>query len=103
MTNNNQTEISDLLENLFLNKVSVKKDWVLIQNQFNKIYPTFFIDFLKKGIQLSTTEERYLLLEKIGMNTQHIASALEVLPESVYTLRYRLRKKINKSPINSFN
>ena len=103
MVNNKQTEILDLLENIFLNKVSVKKDWVLIQNQFNKIHPTFFIDFLKKGIQLSSAEERYLLLDKIGMNTQHIATALEVLPESVYTLRYRLRKKINKFPINTFH
>jgi DNA-binding CsgD family transcriptional regulator len=95
MITDKQIQQSDLLEDIYLNKVSVKKDWNLIKNRFNVLYPSFYIDFLKKGIRLSATEERYLLLEKIGMTATYIASALGILPESVHKLKYRLNKKIN--------
>lgn len=94
---NQELKYSELIEAILATNILIKENWLVIKKQFNAIYPDFFIAYLKKGIQLSTTEERYLLLDKIGMNTQNIADLLQVQPESVYTMRYRLRKKLNNN------
>jgi len=85
----------DLLEDLLLKRVHIKNDWDSIQQHFNKSYPLFFIEFIKNGIQLTTAEEQFLVLEKLGLNTKKIANLLKVLPESVHKSRYRLKKKLS--------
>lgn len=84
----------DLLEDLLLKKVTIYDNWETIRQRFNENYPLFFIEFIKKGIQLTTPEEQLLILEKIGLNIKNIAMLLKVLPESVHKRRYRLNKKI---------
>ena len=96
-----QEQQSQLIENILLNKDVLKLEWQSIRKQFIEIYPNFYIEFIKNGIQLSISEERFLLLEKIGLSTKNIATVLGVYPESIHKNRYRLRKKINNTSINS--
>jgi len=86
---------SNLLEELLLKKVHIKKDWDLIKEQFCKTYPLFFFEYIKSKIELTTNEEQLLVLEKLGFNSKDIANLLNVLPESVHKSRYRLKKKLN--------
>ena len=41
------------------------------------------------------------MLEKLHINTHTIARVLDILPDSVYTNRYRLNKKFKKSDMYS--
>nr|WP_321227189.1 hypothetical protein [uncultured Psychroserpens sp.] len=71
-------------------------NWLIFKEGFHQLYPNFFTSIIIKGIDLSTKEERLLMLEKLHINTQTIANVLDILPESVYTSRYRLNKKFKK-------
>ena len=73
-----------------------KVDWVQFKEGFNNLYSNFFTSILMQNITLSAKEERLLMLEKLHINTLTIAKVLDILPESVYTSRYRLNKKFKK-------
>ncbi|MEM5563729.1 hypothetical protein WNY78_01365 [Psychroserpens sp. AS72] len=76
-------------------------DWETIREDFNTVYPNFFTAILIKDIDLSTKEEHFAMLEKLHINTHTIARVLDILPDSVYTNRYRLNKKFKKSDMYS--
>ena len=42
---------------------------------------------------LSAVERKYILLLMSGKTTEEIADAMHVAPASVYTMKYRIRKK----------
>jgi hypothetical protein len=89
--------IKQNLINTILSNNSLQIDWDAIKNDFNSIYPNFFSSILLKEIPLSNKEEHLLMLEKLHFNTNAIAKVLGILPESVYTSRYRLKKKFNRA------
>lgn len=99
--NTNHQNLNDLFGDIVLHKISIKENWLEIKYRFDCIYPSFFMEFYNSGIQLTTSEERFLLLEKIGINPKNIAQILEVLPESIYTLKYRLQKKIKSQNLKT--
>jgi len=76
---------------------ATKQEWIELKRKFVRVYPNFFTAIIMQRMKLSKTEERLLMLEKMRMKTGDIAVILGVLPESIYTTRYRLRKKINAS------
>lgn len=56
--------------------------------------PTRTESLLSSAIKpLSTTEKKYFILFMEGKSTDEIASAMGVEPSSVYTMKYRIRKK----------
>nr|WP_321248243.1 hypothetical protein [uncultured Psychroserpens sp.] len=87
--------IKEDLINTILSSNSLQMDWNLIKDDFNSIYPNFFSSILIKDIKLSNKEEQLLILETLHFNTNTIAKVLGILPESVYTSRYRLNKRLN--------
>ena len=44
----------------------------------------------------SPTEKKYLALFLEGKSTEEISAAMQVEPSSVYTMKYRIRKKLPK-------
>ena len=42
---------------------------------------------------LSAVERKYILLFMSGKSTEEIADAMHVAPASVYTMKYRIKKK----------
>lgn len=51
---------------------------------------------------LTAVERCYILLFLSGASTEQISSAMHVLPASVYTMRYRLRKRFPKGYLLPF-
>lgn len=97
----NTDSIHTIKEDLFKSILSARSnsqlDWRAFKENFSSIYPDFFTAIFIKGIQLSKKEEQLIMLEKLNINTNTIAKVLNILPESVYTSRYRLNKKLNKT------
>lgn len=99
MTNTARQTIKANLINTILSKNALQMDWKVIKDDFNSMYPNFFTSILIKGIQLSKKEEQLLLLETLHFNTNTMAKVLGVLPNTIYTSRYRLNKKLNNNTL----
>ncbi|CAL2079228.1 Tetratricopeptide repeat protein [Tenacibaculum sp. 190524A02b] len=76
-------------------KILTKEDWYNFKEKFNQVYPMFFKSIKEKGIHLTSSEERLVTLEKLGLDNNQIAKVLGISVDSVFVNRYRLRKKIN--------
>ncbi|NAS12251.1 helix-turn-helix transcriptional regulator [Poritiphilus flavus] len=76
-------------------KILTPQDWVTFRQKFNSIYPDFFPLMHSKGYGLTDSEERLLSLEKLNLTSSNIAHILGISLQSVYTARYRLRKRLN--------
>ena len=46
-----------------------------------------------KGNRLTNMDKRYILCFAAGMSVEEVADLFHIEPASVYTVRYRLRKK----------
>ncbi len=70
------------------------KDWEVFKSYFSEVHDNF--DNKLKNINDSITEKDLRLASFIKMNlsTKEIAALLNVLPESVLTSKYRLKKKL---------
>lgn len=88
-----------LIKTILGANTNLQINWEAFKERFNSVYPNFFASILTNDIALSKKEEHLIMLEKLKINTATIAIVLDVLPESVYTSRYRMNKKINKSTI----
>lgn len=61
--------------------------------------PSIFQDAVKP---LSNMEKKYLLLFMEGKTTEEVSAAMHVEPSSVYTMKYRIRKKFPEGYILPF-
>ncbi len=68
--------------------------WEDFKLHFEKVHPDFFRKLKEKYSTISENELRLCAYMRIGMTSKQIAQILSVLPQSVHTSRYRLRKKI---------
>ena len=50
---------------------------------------------LSHGQKITTMDKRYILCFAAGMSVEEIADFMSLEPASVYTVRYRLRKKFS--------
>jgi hypothetical protein len=50
---------------------------------------------LSRGNKITTMDKRYILCFAAGMTVDEIADFMSLEPASVYTVRYRLRKKFS--------
>ncbi|WP_340201447.1 tetratricopeptide repeat protein [Ascidiimonas sp. W6] len=71
------------------------KDWEVFKSYFTEVHDNF--DNKLKAINASISEKDLRLASFIRMNlsTKEIAAILNVLPQSVLTSKYRLKKKLN--------
>jgi tetratricopeptide (TPR) repeat protein len=85
----------DKLQDLIASKILTKQDWLDFKQKFNAVHPTFFLDISKDDYKFTTSEERLIALEKLGLKSNEIANMLGISFDSVVMNRYRLRKKLN--------
>ena len=88
-------EAIEKLEDLAASKILTEDDWIKFKQKFNDAYPLFFKTIEKNGFKLSKGEKRLVALEKLNLDTNQISNILGISTDSIRTVRYRLRKKIN--------
>jgi tetratricopeptide (TPR) repeat protein/DNA-binding CsgD family transcriptional regulator len=88
-------DTADLHESWYNLRILTENDWQFFKSFFEKSYPNFLYNVRQKHPELSSAEERLLLLLKLNFNRQEVASTLGISPESVKKARQRLRKRLN--------
>lgn len=83
---------------IFNFRILTKEDWENFKIKFDKTFPSFIIRIREKYSELTSAEERHLLLIKANLNSQEIAKILGIGIDSVKKSRQRLRKRLNIGP-----
>lgn len=86
-----------LIEPLHNLKILTAEDWRKFRQLFDSRFPHFCTNLLIRFPKLTAAETRLLLLVKIGFDAFEISNILGITSSSVYTARYRLRKKLGLS------
>lgn len=81
------------LQELLRSTILTEQDWVQFQALFEKVYPDFIQEQKKRYPEITQAELRYLVLEKLELNTQAMAKMLGVSYGTIRQTRFRLRKK----------
>jgi DNA-binding CsgD family transcriptional regulator len=68
---------------------------------FDKVHNSFFDSIKQHCPDLSPTEIRLLALVKMDLNSVDTAKLLNVTPESLRVMRYRLKKKLQLDSMDS--
>ena len=72
-------------------------EWQYFRLQFENVHPHFFVKLKESFPALSENDLRLCAYIRIGMSTKQLAMMLSVLPDTVITTRYRIRKKLGLS------
>ena len=81
------------IDKILQSNILTNEDWDNFKKAFEDIYPVFFSKLRYKYPDITAAELRLSALMKLNLSIKEIASMLGVLPESVKTSRYRLKKK----------
>lgn len=87
-------ELEETLNELRHTKIITDEDWIDFQNGFDKIYVDFSKNLLSKYPSITPSEQRYLMLSKIGLNHKEMARALGISNDSVRVTWNRVRNKL---------
>ncbi|MBN8679501.1 MAG: tetratricopeptide repeat protein [Chitinophagales bacterium] len=85
---------NDPSEGIYNLRILTDQDWGMFKTFFERSHPGFIQKMRDRFPQLTAAEERLLLLIKLKLSRQEIASTLGISPESVKKGRQRLRKKL---------
>ncbi len=89
-TLNDLDEIRKAMDN-----IRAKTDhWEIFRQQFSSVYPGFFDNLKTAYPNLTKTEVRFCAYLRIHLNSQQIASAMDISREAIRKNRYRIRKKM---------
>lgn len=75
-------------------QVNSSANWKEFETRFTRINQSFYKNLLKNFPDLGTTDQKICSLIKLKLSSKQMASLLGISVESVYTSRYRLRKKL---------
>lgn len=85
------------MEQLLHSTILTEDDWVQFRHLFEKIYPNFIEEQKALFRNLTPTEIRILVLDKLDLNLQEMANMLGVSKNAIHQTRYRLKRKIEGS------
>ncbi|MCD7942997.1 MAG: LuxR C-terminal-related transcriptional regulator [Bacteroides intestinalis] len=74
--------------------MDTEDEWMFFKHHFEEVHPDFFKKLCSIHPNLSENELRLCAYVRTGMETKQIAQMLSVLPETINTGRYRIRKKM---------
>jgi DNA-binding response OmpR family regulator/DNA-binding CsgD family transcriptional regulator len=80
---------------------SRKDNWRIFQLKFNQVYPDFIGRITRQYPKLTQLELTIISTILFNLNSNQIASMLNISPESVRKSRYRLKKKLRLDPSES--
>lgn len=84
-----------LLKQLLKENLNQDKQWAVFKQLFEKVHQNFFKNIKSLYPTLTENEIRVCAYLKINLRNKEIAKILNVLPESIKTTRYHIRKKLN--------
>lgn len=87
-------EQSEHLESLKTMKILTDQDWDKFRSTFVVLYPNYQESLANYQIELTSGEERLLMMMRLKLSKNEISEMLGVGKESVRKSHYRLRKKI---------
>jgi len=82
---------------LINNNLTKEDEWVLYQNNFDRIHEKFFVKLKEQYPDLTPGDLRMCALLRLNMPTKDMASMLNLSVRGIEAARYRLRKKLNLS------
>lgn len=87
----------DHIEKLLQSTILTEEDWKKFRALFEKVYPNFIADLKVEQPDLTSSELRLVVLERLNLSTTEIANMLGVSRNTINQTRSRLRKKVSKS------
>jgi DNA-binding NarL/FixJ family response regulator len=82
------------LKHILKENLNQDKDWAHFKELFVKVHRNFFNDIKNRCPELTENELRMCAYLRINLRNKEIAKMLNILPESVKTIRYHIRKKL---------
>ncbi|MCO6462191.1 MAG: tetratricopeptide repeat protein [Saprospiraceae bacterium] len=92
-----KNELNKKLVEIKSMQILTDDDWMDFLNNFETIYPQFTIKLKTAYPKLTTSEIRYLMLSKIGINHKQMANTLGVSPDTIRVTWNRVRNKVEGS------
>lgn len=74
--------------------IKESNEWSFFKRHFEKVHPDFFLLLKESCPQLSENDLRLCALIRTGMSNKEIAQMLGISLNTVFTTRYRIRKKL---------
>lgn len=87
-----------VLEKKIREQFSSSSDWDDFTLHFEQMSPDFFRKLKENFPSLTDKDLKLCAYFKLGFSSKQIAQMLSVLPESINTTRYRMRRKMQLSP-----
>ena len=84
-------------------KILTDEDWKQFQILFSQAHPNFIGKLRRKHPELTTGEQRLVLLLRLNMTNKEVADILGVSGQAVKVARHRLRKKVGLSSSESLS
>ncbi|PZP44354.1 MAG: hypothetical protein DI598_14630 [Pseudopedobacter saltans] len=75
--------------------ILTEEDWQTFKHTFEKVYPRYWDRLIVRFPALTTGEQRFMALAKLGFNNKEMAAATGVSTHGIRVTLYRLRKKYN--------
>lgn len=75
--------------------IKTADEWEFFKLHFESVHPDFFFKLKQYSTSISENDLRLCAYIRIGMGTKQIAQMLSVLPATINTSRYRIRKKLS--------
>ncbi len=98
MTDNKEKLSEGAVKNLFKSITNTNSNnWKEFEARFISVNPSFYQTLNNKHPHLTQGDKKLCALIKLNFNSKEIAQLLGISVESIHTLRYRLRKKMNLS------
>ena len=85
-------------ESLYNSRILTEEDWETFKRRFESGHPGYLLRLRTAYPELSSAEERLLLLIKLGLNSQEVADTLGITINGVKKGRQRLRKRLVIAP-----
>ncbi|NQY30859.1 MAG: hypothetical protein HRT69_15505 [Flavobacteriaceae bacterium] len=78
-------------------KILTEDDWNFFKNKFELLFPNFLIALKNSNFKYTKSEERFLILKKLGIEAKEISDMIGVSKDSVLNTQHRIRKKMSIS------
>ena len=90
----NSAKTAQKIDEIIQNNLNIDEEWENFKMHFDKVHPHFFEKLKRHCSDLTEENLKMCAYIKMRMTTKQIAQLLQVVPNSIITNRYRLRKKL---------
>jgi len=84
-------------------QTDVESQWEQFRLHFESIHKSFFVKLREASSSLTQPDLQLCAYIKLNMGTREIARLMNITPESVNTHRYRLRKKLDLTSLETLD